>query len=122
MSDHRIETRRGEVSAAWTFASKPRAVLLLAHGAGADMHHAGMVGLSETLARVGFTSLRFNFPYKEQGRKSPDRAPVLVEVWQDVRDWAAASKEARNLPLLAGGRSMGGASPPWRPRSRIPSR
>ena len=50
--------------------------------------------------------LRFDFPYIEAGRKAPDRAPVLVEATQRAFDLAAA--RAGGLPVLAGGRSMGG--------------
>ena len=50
--------------------------------------------------------LRFDFPYMEAGRKAPDRAPVLVEATRRAFDLAAA--RAGGLPVLAGGRSMGG--------------
>ena len=50
--------------------------------------------------------LRFDFPYMEAGRKAPDRAPVLVEATRRAFDLAVA--RAGGLPVLAGGRSMGG--------------
>jgi predicted alpha/beta-hydrolase family hydrolase len=50
--------------------------------------------------------LRFNFPYMEQRRKVPDRAPVPTEaVLAAVR---AAAEAAPELPLFAGGKSYGG--------------
>jgi predicted alpha/beta-hydrolase family hydrolase len=67
-----------------------------------------MEGLAEALAGRRFAVLRFNFPFGEAGRRVPDRAPVLVETWMSVFAWAREREEFRGLPLLAGGRSMGG--------------
>src|SRR6185437_1955187 len=58
------------------------------------------------IAELGVSVLRFDFPYMEAGRKAPDRAPVLVEATERAFDMAAA--RAGGLPVLAGGRSMGG--------------
>ncbi|MEO1086647.1 MAG: alpha/beta family hydrolase, partial [Acidobacteriota bacterium] len=55
-----------------------KALLVLAHGAGAGMDHRGMVGLAETLAAHGIASLRYQFPYKQAGRGGPDRPPKLI--------------------------------------------
>jgi len=82
--------------------------VLLAHGAGSDMHHATLVALAERLADAGVPSLRFNFPYRSAGRRAPDRAPVLLAA---VREAAAALASRTHLPpgrILLGGRSMGG--------------
>src|SRR5206468_8402604 len=57
---------------------------------------------------LGLDVVTFNFPYIEQRRKIPDRAPVLEECYRDVI--AAAGNElgsARRL-LCIGGKSMGG--------------
>jgi hypothetical protein len=64
--------------------------------------------LAGALAGAGFSILRFNFPYSEAKRRAPDRAPVLVRTWLDVYAWARADGPGRDLPVLAGGRSMGG--------------
>ena len=42
--------------------------LILAHGAGNDMHQPMLVFLAEGLAQAGYLTLRFNFLYKEQGK------------------------------------------------------
>lgn len=82
---------------------RARALLLLAHGAGADMHHAFMAGLASALADVGVATLRYQFPYTEQGKKRPDPAPRCEAT---VRAACAAAPD--DLPRLAGGKSMGG--------------
>jgi len=65
-----------------------------------------MEEMAEELAGAGVATLRFNFPYMEQRRKVPDRAPVPTEaVLAAVRAAAEATPE---LPLFAGGKSYGG--------------
>jgi uncharacterized protein len=96
----------GEVSAILLRPQDARYMFVLAHGAGAGMTHSFMGELAEELASAGVATLRFNFPYMEQRRKAPDRAPVPTEaVLAAVRAAAAA---APDLPLFAGGKSYGG--------------
>ena len=75
--------------------------VLLFPGAGSDSSHPSLVAAEQALAphRV----VRADFPYRKQGRKAPDRAPVLL---QAVRDEIAALPD--DEPLVIGGRSMGG--------------
>ncbi|HEU5057650.1 MAG TPA: alpha/beta family hydrolase [Kofleriaceae bacterium] len=83
-----------------------RAMLVLAHGAGAGMRHAFMNELAAALAARAIATLRYQFPYMQAGRPRPDRAPVLEAT---VR--AAVTEAARRAPdlaLFAGGKSMGG--------------
>jgi uncharacterized protein len=70
------------------------------------MHHSFMDGLAEELAGRGVATLRYNFPYVEAGRRRPDHPNVLVETVQSAIE--EASRLAPDLPLLAGGKSMGG--------------
>jgi hypothetical protein len=81
-------------------------MLVLGHGAGAGMQHPFMTALSGELARVEIATLRYQFPYIEERRGAPDKPAVLMAtVAAAVR---AAAKAAPDLPLLAGGKSMGG--------------
>jgi len=83
-----------------------RRLLVLAHGAGAGMRHPFMEKLAGELAGVGVTTLRYQFPYMEGRRRVPDAPAVLMAtVVAAVR---AAAEAAPDLPLLAGGKSMGG--------------
>jgi predicted alpha/beta-hydrolase family hydrolase len=82
--------------------------VLLAHGAGADMHAPALVTVADALAAAGIPSLRFQYPYRSAGKKAPDRPAVLLAATR-----AAAAELARRakLPperLVLGGRSMGG--------------
>ncbi|HZR12904.1 MAG TPA: alpha/beta family hydrolase [Acidimicrobiia bacterium] len=82
--------------------------VLLAHGAGADMHAAALVAVADALADARIPSLRFDFPYRSAGRRAPDRPAVLEAA---VREAAAELARRTRLPtarLVVGGRSMGG--------------
>lgn len=80
---------------------------VFAHGAGAGMTHAFMEDVAQRLARRCVATFRYNFPYKESGgRRPPNPAPVLVATVRSAV--ATASEHAGDLPLLAGGKSMGG--------------
>ena len=83
-----------------------RAVVVLAHGAGAGMRSDFMAFQAEALGAAGLLCLRFEFPYMRAGRKSPDKAAVLEETWHTVADEARAT--AGDRPLVLGGKSMGG--------------
>jgi predicted alpha/beta-hydrolase family hydrolase len=81
-------------------------LLVLAHGAGAGMRHAFLEAVAGALARRRVGTLRFEFPYQAAGGRRPDPRPVLVEaVCEAVTEGA---RVAADLPLLAGGKSMGG--------------
>jgi len=96
----------GEVSALLLRPTTARRLLVLAHGAGAGMRHPFMEKLAGELAGVGVTTLRYQFPYMEGRRRVPDAPAVLMAtVVAAVR---AAAEAAPDLPLLAGGKSMGG--------------
>jgi uncharacterized protein len=96
----------GEVSALLSRPAKARRLLVLAHGAGAGMSHPFMEKLAGELAGVDIATFRYEFPYMEERRRVPDAPAVLTAtVVAAVR---AAGEAAPGLPLLAGGKSMGG--------------
>lgn len=80
------------------------ALLILAHGAGAGQGHPFMKTMARGLAERGIDVITFDFPYIQQKRKVPDKAPVLEGCFRDVI--AASSMDARRL--FIGGKSMGG--------------
>jgi predicted alpha/beta-hydrolase family hydrolase len=83
-----------------------RACYVFAHGAGAGMNHAFMAEMADGLAQRGIATLRFQFPYMEQGGKRPD-APAVAQA--AVRAAVAeAARQLPGLPLFAGGKSYGG--------------
>ena len=80
---------------------------VFAHGAGAGMEHEFMQSVAKGLAFKGIRVIRFNFPYMikraEDGkRRPPDRAPKLLEAYQEVIEQVDAET------LVIGGKSMGG--------------
>lgn len=83
-----------------------RAVVVLAHGAGAGMRSDFMAFQAEALAAAGLLCLRFEFPYMAAGKKAPDRAAVLEETWRTVAE--QAREQAGDRRLVLGGKSMGG--------------
>jgi predicted alpha/beta-hydrolase family hydrolase len=81
-----------------------RALLALAHGAGAGMRHPFLAALADALAARGVATLRYEFPYMAARQRRPDPPAVLHAT---VR--AAVARGAQEgLPLFAGGKSMGG--------------
>jgi predicted alpha/beta-hydrolase family hydrolase len=83
-----------------------KACLVLAHGAGADMHHPFMAALADDLAAIGITTLRFQFPYTEMKGRRPDPPPLCHATIRAAV--ATAHTLAPSLPLFAGGKSFGG--------------
>lgn len=96
----------GEVSGIIILPDKPKLLLLFAHGAGAGMNHPFMEKMSGYLADEGIGTFRYNFPYTEKQKKSPDPAPILMQTIRSAVN--AAKRYANKIPLLAGGKSMGG--------------
>lgn len=96
----------GEVSALLMLPTEARVMLALAHGAGAGMSHPFLASLATELAAVGVATLRYQFPYMEQRRRVPDSPAVLTATVRAAVQTAA--EQAPGLPLIAGGKSMGG--------------
>src|SRR5437899_1409362 len=83
-----------------------QACYVLAHGAGAGMAHPFLAAIADGLAERSIATLRYQFPFMEQGSRRPDPPKVAHEA---VR--AAVLEAARlipGLPLFAGGKSFGG--------------
>ena len=102
----RISVGERDVSALLLRPPAARWLLVLAHGAGAGMRHPFLEALAGALASEDVATLRYHFPYAEAGSRRPDPRPLLLAT---VRAAVAAAAEcAAGLPLLAGGKSMGG--------------
>lgn len=96
----------GRVSALWLAPPRARACYVFAHGAGAGMAHASMAAFAAGLAAREVATLRFQFPYMENGGKRPDPPAVAHAAVRAAVDEAA--RLGPGLPLFAGGRSFGG--------------
>ena len=82
--------------------------VVLAPGAGSGRRHPSLSGIQHGLAAAGWSTITFDFPYREAGRRIPDARPVLERCWRAVLDVVQA--DARLAPpwIVIGGRSMGG--------------
>jgi len=70
------------------------------------MRHPFLENLANDLADVNIATLRYQFPYMEQRCGAPDSPPILIATV--VAALRAATESAPGLPLLAGGKSLGG--------------
>ena len=96
----------GAVSALLTTPASAHAAYVLAHGAGAGMHHSFMAGVASGLAQRGVATLRFQFPSMEKGARRPDSPAVAHAAIRAAV--ATAARAAPGLALFAGGKSFGG--------------
>jgi predicted alpha/beta-hydrolase family hydrolase len=94
------------VSALWLGAPGAFATAVVAHGAGNDMRYPFFDGVADGLAAESVSSLRFNFPYAEEGRRAPDRPAVLMATWRAALE--VAEERASGGPVVASGKSLGG--------------
>src|SRR5262245_64107694 len=98
------EKRR--VSGLLQLPSAARACFVLVHGAGAGIAHPFMAAVADGLAERNVATLRYQFPYMEEGSKRPDVPKVA-----DATVRAAVGEALRLLPglaVVAGGKSFGG--------------
>ncbi|GKT10640.1 alpha/beta fold hydrolase [Desulforhabdus sp. TSK] len=82
--------------------------VILAHGAGNDMTHPMMEFLGNGLAHAGYTALRFNFLYRDKGKKAPDKQDLLYSAWEGAYRFLAEHRETPVHRIVAAGKSMGG--------------
>ncbi len=101
-----IPVEGGKVSGLLLRAPDARALLVLAHGAGAGMGHPFMGTLSRALAARGIATLRYQFPSLEKRQSRPDPPAVAAATVRAVS--AHARSLAPDLTLVAGGKSFGG--------------
>lgn len=102
----KVSDKAGSVTGIYEKAGKGNLLLVLGHGAGAPMQSTGMQLIADTLAEAGISTLRYNFPYMEVGKKYPDRPPVAqLTVRKAVEKARALEPKAK---IFAGGKSFGG--------------
>ena len=81
--------------------------LIMAHGAGGPMYSPFITYFHTELARRGFLTVKFNFPYMEARKRLPDRRETLEASYREIIDEVRSSKH-RPTRLFIGGKSMGG--------------
>jgi uncharacterized protein len=103
-------SKGGETSIVYALPNKlrdPATCVIIAHGAGGPMHSPFIRYFHTELAKQGFITVKFNFPYMEARRKVPDRTEVLEGSYKTTIEQARNSTHKSNR-LFVGGKSMGG--------------
>ena len=103
--DRRIDTPHGEGLLVTHRAKRPRATLLLSHGAGNGIDTADLEALARHLPKHGVTVIRFEQPWKVAGRKVASPPATLDDGLR-----AAANFLRVRTPMVVGGRSAGARS------------
>jgi predicted alpha/beta-hydrolase family hydrolase len=98
--------KAGSVSALLMRPAQARACFVFAHGAGAGMTHPFMEAVANGLCERGVASLRYQFPYMENGSKRPDPPGIAHAAVRAAV--AEAGRCCPGIPLIAGGKSFGG--------------
>jgi predicted alpha/beta-hydrolase family hydrolase len=101
-----ISEKLGKVSILITPAGNAKAVMLLAHGAGAGMKHPFMESLAAGLADNEVTVVRFNFLYMEKKMKRPDPSAIAEKTIEVLINHVHGLFP--NLHFFLGGKSFGG--------------
>jgi predicted alpha/beta-hydrolase family hydrolase len=96
----------GSVSTVTMLPEQPTHLLILGHGAGADMNHRFMEGLAHSLASNNLATLRYNFPYMENRKGRPDIPAVAHKTIEQVVK--TSHLQYPKLPLVLSGKSFGG--------------
>ena len=87
-------------------AAAPRALYVMAHGAGAGMTHAFMESVASGFTARAIATLRYQFPYMERGSKRVDPPAVAHAAVRAACEEAA--RRVPGVPMFAGGKSFGG--------------
>ena len=93
------------VGAIYSEVAEPIATLVFGHGAGGDMHHRTMKAISEAFSGMGIATMRFNFPFKEDGLARVDSRDVSTATLKAAVEYVTANYRP---PLFLGGHSFGG--------------
>ena len=101
-----VETPHGPARVHVTRVERPRAALVLGHGAGGGVEAPDLAAAARAAHRQNVAVVLVEQPYRVAGRRSPAPARQLDAAWIAVID-ALRELELRSLPLVVGGRSAG---------------
>ena len=99
----RIPVGDETVSGAFVRPADAFATLVVAPGAGSSFDHPFLVGFTQAMNEAGVATLRFNFLYREAGRRLPDRAPKAIEAWRAAMAFTVS--QSPDLPVWEIGRA-----------------
>jgi uncharacterized protein len=88
--------------------ARPRALVVLGHGAGRGVDTADLLGLAAALPQHGVSVVLVDQPWVVAGRRIAVAPARLDEAWLPAVTAArAAARASRRTPLVVGGRSAG---------------
>jgi predicted alpha/beta-hydrolase family hydrolase len=102
----RLPTPHGPARVHLHAAERPRAALVLGHGAGGGVGAPDLVAATEAALAAGCSVALVEQPYRVAGRRAPAPARQLDTAWTAVLEQLRAG-ELAGLPMVAGGRSSG---------------
>jgi uncharacterized protein len=102
-----IDTPHGRARAHLQKVEGARAALVLGHGAGGGVEAPDLVAAAEAARAESVTVALVEQPYRVAGRRSPAPARQLDIAWTAAVE-ALRAEPLRGLPLVVGGRSLGG--------------
>jgi uncharacterized protein len=102
-----VDTPHGQANVHLHPAEKPRAALVLGHGAAGGVTSPDLVAVTDAALAEGLTVALVEQPYRVAGRRAPAPPRQLDAAWTAVVEHLR-SDELQGLPLIVGGRSMGG--------------
>ncbi len=100
----RVTVSAGEVSVAFDGPASAGTIVVLGHGAGADIHSDFMTFMTQQISDDDTRVCRFNFAYMEKGKRAPDRNAVLEQTFADVVEQVRGDHDV----VVLGGKSLGG--------------
>jgi uncharacterized protein len=101
-----IDTPHGQANAHLHPVEKPRAAIVLGHGAGGGVESRDLVAATEAARSEEVSVALVEQPYRVAGRRSPAPARQLDAAWIAAVDHLEQN-ELRGLSLIVGGRSLG---------------
>ncbi len=106
---HKITVNpKAYVTSIWNIPEDYESILIIAPGAGKDMNSDFISTLHDGIAKKGIMTVKFNFPYLEQGRAAPNTPSVLEDTWLAVIDAVMAQTGFPREKIFLSGKSMGG--------------
>jgi hypothetical protein len=107
MTTIEVDTPHGPANVHLHPVDEPRAGLVLGHGAAGGVSSPDLVAARDAALSESVSVALVEQPYRVAGRRSPAPARQLDAAWTAVVEYLHAG-ELRGLPLVAGGRSLGG--------------
>jgi predicted alpha/beta-hydrolase family hydrolase len=102
-----VDTSHGHANVHLHAVDDPRAGLVLGHGAAGGVSSPDLVATTDVALSERVSVALVEQPYRGAGRRAPAPARQLDAAWTAVVEHLLAG-ELRGLPLVAGGRSLGG--------------